>query len=156
LKDANNVTLGMLVDVNFISPSGGNNREQATIRTPAGYFVVLNMDGTFPPAQTYHTGNTTCTNGAIYLNSGSNTVQGYVFGKTAFYSQARNTFMVPANVNGSGLAMAVSVPGAQSLENISGSCTTSSGTNNYGWLLTTTTRAAVGLPNTIALPISIQ
>ena len=75
-----------------------------------------------------------------------------MWGKSACWVGSKNSFMVPQTVNASGLSISVDFTAA-GLDNPT--CGESSGLAS-GWLLKTVTNAEVGLPATIAVPLSLQ
>ena len=87
-----------------------------------------------------------------YLNDGNGGTPPFdaIYGKWAVYSRALNSLMEPATVT-NGFSTGVSFTSA-TIDNPN--CGPSAGTNS-GWLLKTLTRAAAGLPNTIALPLRL-
>ena len=141
LIDGNNVTLGTVVS---------STRAGATVVTSSAYQVTVNFDGTFTPAQIYYTG-ANCT-GTAYLNDGNGGTGPFdrIFGRQVVFSRAMNTLMVPATVtNGTALGVAFT---SATIDNPL--CGASAGTVS-GWQLTAITRAAAGLPATIATPLRL-
>ena len=148
LVDANNVTLGTIV--------GFSNRASVTVITSGGYVVDITLELVngfpFDSDQIWWTG-ASCT-GSPYLNDGGSSGQkrnsNYLV-----YSGSNTTLYTLANPSANGVSTSVAIPGGtQSIEN-SGSCSSSTG-GTSGWALTATTNAAVGLPTTIAYPLTIQ
>jgi hypothetical protein len=148
LLDANDVVLG-----NVVSAA----RNSVTFVTGAGYMTTINWNGTFSPAQIYYTG-ATCT-GSAYLNSGSSSNVGYMYGKFLVWSGSLGQFMVatPGSIRADGTAETVkpSVAGFTITAIDNPTCGPSS-SDQYMWPLTPTTTAAVGLPAAIVPPLRMQ
>ena len=148
LKDANGVVLGTVLT---------STRTNIFFQTSTGYQTTINWIGTFPAAQIYYTGapvSGVCS-GTAYLNAlGSATPQN-IYGKTMSFSYSLNTLMVPAASTLQPDGTAAAVPTAALLGFDNPTCLAqSSSTPNY--LLTPISRAAAGLPATIATPLSIE
>ena len=143
--DNNNVVLGKLT-------SADGSGYGFTILTSAGYLVGMQWDGTCYPAQAYFTtfSGGVCS-GTVYLNDGG-TPGSKIWGKIAVWVQSKNSFMIPQSVNGAGMSISVSFT-SQGIDNPT--CYASAGSNS-GWLLTTITNAALGLPATIVPPLKLQ
>ena len=143
LVDGNNITLGRVLT---------SSRSGSTVLTSTGHQLFIPFDGTFDPAQIYYTGaNGT---GIGYLNDGDggNIVEvEKIYGKNVVYSGSFASLMEPDTVV-DGTATNVTFTAA-SFDNPTNS--PSSGLKS-GWKLKTITRAAAGLPATIALPITLQ
>ena len=148
LIDANDVVLG-----NVVSAA----RNNVTFVTTAGYMTTINWNGTFSPAQIYYTG-ATCT-GSAYLNSGSSTNVGYMYGKFLVWSGSLGQFMIatPGSIKADGTAETVkpSVAGFTITAIDNPTCGPSS-SDQYMWPLTATTTTAVGLPAAIVPPLRMQ
>ena len=148
LLDANNAVLG-----NVVSAA----RSNVTFVTTAGYMTTINWNGTFSPAQIYYTG-ATCT-GSAYLNSGSSTNVGYMYGKFLVWSGSLGQFMIatPGSIKADGTAETVkpSVAGFTITAFDNPTCGPSS-SDQYMWPLTATTTTAVGLPAAIVPPLRMQ
>lgn len=122
-----------------------------SVLTSTGYIVGFAWDNALNAAQIYWSGGS-CT-GTGYLNDGygGTPVTTKLFGKTAYWSAASNSYMVPATVtNGTSASVAFS---SAAIENPT--CGASPGTNS-GWQLTTITKAALGVPAAITLPFLFQ
>ena len=144
LVDGNNVTLGRVLT---------SNREGATVLTSTGHQVFISYDGIFYPAQLYYTG--TNGTGIAYLNDGGGgtiTEVEKINGKWVVYSGSFASFMEPDTVVDGTEANTTFT--AQSIDNPTNSNFTAA--TRSGWKLKTTTRAAIGIPATIALPITLQ
>ncbi|MPS66211.1 MAG: hypothetical protein DI622_03950 [Chryseobacterium sp.] len=149
--------LGRLVDANnqligYVQTMGTNSY---VIKTSNGYITTINIDGTFPGTQSYY-GDSSCSGSIKYVNSGNNTTQ-IRNGKYLYYEGTTGKFFKLDNVNANGYATNAAMVGIAYLYQISGTCTSSASTN-YGWKVETTetTRATIGLPNTITLPLTVQ
>ena len=148
LLDANNAVLGDVVSAA---------RNSVTFVTSGGYMTTINWNGTFSPAQIYYTG-ATCT-GSAYLNSGSSTNVGYMYGKFLVWSGSLGQFMVatPGSIKADGTAETVkpSLSGFTIAAIDNPTCGPST-SDQYMWPLTGTTATAVGLPAVIAPPLRMQ
>ena len=143
LVDSNSVVLGSIVSAT---------RSAVTIFTSTGHLTTINWNGTFPGAQNYHNG-AGCT-GTAFLNSGSSTIA-YIYRKTVVFSAGLNALMVPARApEADGTVASVLNVGIQSIDN--NPCGVSTNATNHTWELVSTTRATVGLPAAIGLPLAVQ
>ncbi|WP_243303801.1 collagen-like protein [Geothrix oryzisoli] len=143
--DKNNVVLGKVTRADSYG---------YTVLTSTGYLLDMSWDGTVYPAQAWFTTYTggVCS-GTVYLNDGNGGTGGaLLWGKTAYWVGSKNSFMVPQNVNGSGMSISVSFT-SQGIDNPT--CYASGGSAS-GWQLTTITNAALGLPATIVAPLKLQ
>lgn len=142
LVDNNNVILGTVITATS---------RVVTIATSTGHLTTLNWAGTFPNAQIYYQ-NVACS-GAAYFNLGG---AGFVYSKFLVRSGSLNTLMVPT-----GPALPDGTVAA-----IDGNTVTTAGLDNptcapgnattFVVPLSSTTPAAVGLPATIAAPLTLQ
>jgi hypothetical protein len=139
LRDANGVVLGEIVSIQ-------SEGAIYTIITSTDYLVDINFDGTFPQQAFLYSG-TSCS-GTPYLEGGS--VSRELLGNTVVYSSSQGTLLIPAGPLTSGAASSVPV----NWSSVSDPCENSAGTGFYGWPLVATTAANVGLPATIAAPLS--
>ncbi len=122
-----------------------------TVLTSTGYMVGFNWDNSKYPGQIYWT--TSGCGGIAYLNDGwggSGSPQ-IMFGKSAVWSTAANSYMVPYTVT-NGYSTSVTFTAA-SIENPT--CYSSSGTDS-GWRLKTITNSALGIPGSITLPFTLN
>jgi len=149
--------LGRLVDANnqligYVQSIGTNNY---VIKTSNGYITTINIDGTFAGIQTYY-GDSACSGSVKYINSGNTTLQNRN-GKYLYYEGTTGKFFKIDNVNSNGYATNVVMTGIGYIYQVSGTCSSSSSTN-FGWKVETTetTRATIGLPATITLPLTLQ
>ncbi|WP_426277547.1 DUF7151 family protein [Chryseobacterium sp. S-02] len=149
--------LGRLVDANnqligYVQSIGTNNY---VIKTSNGYITTINIDGTFAGIQTYY-GDSACSGSVKYINSGNSTLQNRN-GKYLYYEGTTGKFFKIDNVNSNGYATNVAMTGIGYIYQVSGTCSSSSSTN-FGWKVETTetTRATIGLPATITLPLTLQ
>jgi len=149
--------LGRLVDANnqligYVQSIGTNNY---VIKTSNGYITTINIDGTFAGIQTYY-GDSACSGSVKYINSGNTTLQNRN-GKYLYYEGTTGKFFKIDNVNSNGYATNVAMTGIGYIYQVSGTCSSSSSTN-FGWKVETTetTRATIGLPATITLPLTLQ
>lgn len=144
LVDGNNVTLGRVLS---------STRDGSMVLTSTGHQVFISYDGVFYPAQLYYTG--TNGTGIAYLNDGGGgtiTEVEKINGKWVVYSGSFASLMEPDTVVDGTEANTTFT--AQSIDNPTNSNFTAA--TRSGWKLKTTTRAAIGLPETIALPITLQ
>jgi Collagen triple helix repeat (20 copies) len=134
VKDANGNSLGTLV-------GAPTNRLAVTIYK-AGYFVTLNLDGTFQPSQMWWTSATSCS-GTAYLNDGTGGVGGKVaYFHTLAYSGEQNLLYVTSGSVTNNLITSTGAGSANhSIENSGGTsgeanCTINQGTYGFGgWQL---------------------
>ena len=144
LVDGNNVTLGRVLS---------STKEGTTVLTSSGHQLFIPCDGVFFPAQIYYTG--TNGTGTAYLNDGGGGTSGEtekINGKWVVYSGSLASLMEPDTVV-DGTAVNTTFT-AQSIDNPTNS--NFAPASRSGWKLKTTTRAAIGLPATIAVPITLQ
>ena len=121
-----------------------------TVLTSTGYVMSFEWDGTMSPAQIYYTG-ASCT-GTAYLNSGWSGAGPY-WGNEVVYSGSFSSLMVPTNLDANNLTPNAAFT-STSIDNPT--CGTSSGTR-HGYLLTTITAAAAGLPAyPLAAPLRVE
>lgn len=154
LKDASNVTLGTVLGIGqSIGGSGYTPAHTAyvVIKTSTGHIVPLGMDGLVVFGQMYFDGGN-CNAGSGIMNSGINTASRKNFCKLVMRSSGGGLYTTGAtgcDANG----LVDSVPFSATNIESTGSCSPST-SHNYGWPITPTTNTAVGLPATIALPLS--
>ncbi len=146
LTDANNQLIG------YVQTVGTNNY---VVKTSNGYIITIGVDGTFTGVQTYY-GDSACSGTTKYINSGNTTLQNRS-AKYLYYEGTTGKFFKIDNVNANGYASNVAMVGISYIYQTSGACTSSS-SPNYGWKVETTeiTRANIGLPTTITLPLTFQ
>ena len=143
LVDGNDIVLGRVI---------GIDREAATVVTSTGYQLEVPFDGVFRPAQIYYSG-ANCAGDAL-LNDGGQLTSGdpttvNISGKWVVYSGSQSTLMEPDTVvkgvaaNSTMTAATIDKP----------DCGDSAGLRS-GWRMKPITRAAAGLPATMALPRS--
>lgn len=144
LVDGNSVTLGRVLS---------SSRDGSTVLTSTGHQVFISYDGVFYPAQLYYTGSNGT--GTAYLNDGGGgtiTEVEKINGKWVVYSGSFASLMEPDTVvNGTEANTTFT---ALSIDNPTNS--NFAAATRSGWKLKTITRAAAGLPATIALPITLQ
>jgi hypothetical protein len=146
LVDNNGTNLGQVLDIGAAGVS---------VITSTGYFVYILFEEigghAFSGSQIYWDG-ASCT-GNAYLNAGgTGSIGEKRYSKLITYSSSSGLLYTLANPSPNGLSTAVGFTSA-TIENPS--CMTSAGARG-GWLLTPITRAALGLPATIAYPLTIQ
>ncbi len=114
--------------------------------------IAIPWTGTFQPAQIWYTG-TNCT-GTAYLNDGGDGTPPFpkIFGKWVVFSGSANSLMAPTTVSG-GTSTAETFT-AQSIDNPT--CGNNAAFTREGWKLSAVSRATVGLPATIAVPLRLQ
>jgi len=139
LRDANGIVLGELV---AIQSQGA----VYTIVTSTDYVIDINFDGTFPQ-QAFLYSAVNC-GGTAYLQSG--TVTSELLGNTVVYSSSRGSLMIPAGPLTNGAEASVPV----NWSSVGDPCQNNASTGFFGWPLVETTAANVGLPATIAAPLS--
>ncbi|HET9959014.1 MAG TPA: hypothetical protein VFQ61_31200 [Polyangiaceae bacterium] len=151
LTDANGAALGRVVSA--------TNRSLSIV-TSKGYLTTLSWAGVFPAAQIYYTSYAAgVCGGSAYLNAASSSSIQYMYGKNLVWSAAFSSFMtVPAShLMQDGTAISVQPASSgftiQGWENPTCAAQTS---NNYMWPLVTISRSAVGLPASIAPPLTIN
>ncbi|MCA6065796.1 hypothetical protein JI747_001315 [Chryseobacterium sp. RG1] len=151
-----NEGLGRLVDgtnqlIGYVQTIGTNNY---VVKTSNGYVITINIDGTFSGIQTYY-GDSSCSGTVKYINSGNTTLQNRSV-KYLYYEGTTGKFFKIDNVNANGYAVNTAMVGAAYLYQVSGTCSSSTATN-FGWKVeaTETTRATIGLPTTITLPLTL-
>jgi len=149
--------LGRLVDassqlIGYVQSIGTNN---FVIKTSNGYILTINIDGTFAGIQAYY-GDSACSGTIKYINSGNTTLQNRS-GKYLYYEGTTGKFFKIENINANGYAVNTAMVGIGYLYQVSGTCGSSASTN-FGWKVETTetTRATIGLPTTITLPLTVQ
>ena len=144
MRDGAGAALGRVVS---------SSREDVTVVTSTGYIVTIEWTGGFDPAQIYYTGQCGSV-GTGYLNNGdpSNDPAQYISDRWVVFSASLNSLVVPATVaNGTSASVQVT---AQSIDNPD--CSNFTAAGRAGWQLRTITRAAVGLPATIATPLRLE
>jgi hypothetical protein len=151
LVDGNGVTLGTIIN---------SERDSVTLLTSTGYLGFINWNATFNSAQLYYTSYSagTCW-GSAYLNSGTSSTQRYIYAKHFVYAGSLGSFAVPtaASILSDGTSASVkpSLSGF-SIQGIDNPACGVSSSDQYMWPLTTITRTALGLPASIATPLTIQ
>ncbi|NVB82905.1 MAG: collagen-like protein [Kofleriaceae bacterium] len=155
LKDANNVTLGTVISIG--QPVGGSGYTPAhtayvVLKTSTGHIVPLGFDGLVVFGQMYWNGGG-CDAGQGIMNSGSSTAVRKNFCKLVMRSTNGTLWTTGATgCDANGLVDSVQI-GPTHIES-TGVCNTTT-SNNYGWRVTAVTNTDVGLPATIALPLSM-
>ena len=147
VRDGNGVTLGALLDFNDSS---------FTILTSTGHRLSIDLDGSGVSRQAYMVGGS-C-GGTPYVNSGTSSASRPLTGKAAYYYPGFG-WGVPTDVGADGSAPS-QVPATYgitigSIYNTSGTCSASTSTQ-YMWRLGSISQTALGLPATIATPITAQ
>ncbi len=149
--------LGRLVDGNnqFIGYVQTISTNNYTVKTSNGYIITINIDGTFSGIQTYY-GDASCSGSVKYINSSNTTLQNRN-GKFLYYEGTTGKFFKIDNVNTNGYAVNTAMVGIAYIYQVSGTCSSSSSTN-LGWKVETTeiSRASIGLPTTITLPLNVN
>ena len=144
LVDGSGATIGRVIT---------SDRFGASVLTSTGHQIYIPYDGVFQPAQIYYTG--TNGTGTAYLNDGGSGTSGEIdklSGKWVVFSGSFASLMEPDTV----------VDGTEVNSTFTGQSIDNPTNSNFaaaprsGWKLKTTTRAAIGLPATFALPISLQ
>jgi hypothetical protein len=134
----------------YIGKMVSGNQYGFTVLTSTDYLVYFPWDNSLYADQIYWTG-AGCT-GTGYLNDGGTPGQN-IRGKSAYYSAARSSYMVPTTIQAGGYSTSVGSITSASIENPN--CYASPGTIS-GWLLQTTTKTALGIPSSITLPFVLQ
>ncbi len=155
--------LGRLVDSNnqFIGYIQNVNTNNYLVKTSAGYYLTISVDGTFAGIQTYYN-DSSCSGTVKYINSGGSTTLNYVRnGKYLYYEPTTGKFFKLKNVNANGVAISVTIPSSSYIYNFNASSNTgtcSAGGGTVGWQVeeTETSKSALGLPNTITPPLSVN
>ena len=142
--DGNGVTLGIATYIDSYA---------VTIKNSSGYFYSIGWNGAFFDSQVYFNG-ASCAGTTAWLNEGGGNGPGgtKVSGKFLTWVANGDQLYKYANLDANGLATSVGFTGT-SLWNY-GSC--QGGSTNTGWVLTPVTRASVGIPATIAAPITVN
>ena len=145
MRDANGQVLGRVL---------ASTREDVTVVTSAEYIVTIEWTGGFEPAQIYYTGSCAAP-GTGFLNSGSgdNVPVDYITGQWMVFSGSLNSLVVPATVGANGTS-ASELLTANAIDNPA--CSAEPSRSVAGWRLRTITRAAAGLPATIAPPLTLE
>ncbi len=140
LVDANSVVLGSVLNANL---------ETVSIRTPNNYLVTINWDGSFNPEDTTYSA-TGCTGTAhIYIDDKQKTIHP----SAAFWSANESGFLVPNNPGADAAVESQDLPYESYM--LGGVCTTDSGTV-WMWPASVLSATTIGLPATIAAPLSLQ
>jgi len=144
--------LGRLVDRNnqFIGYVQNVNTNNYIIRTSAGYYLTISVDGKYVGAQTYYN-DSNCSGTTKYINSGGSTTLNYIRnGKFVYYEPTTGKFFKLKNVNSNGVALSVTIPSSSYIYNFNastniGTCTAGGGT--IGWAVeeTETSKSDLGL-----------
>lgn len=143
LVDGNGIVLGRVISAA---------RSGATVLSSSGHQIFIPFDNHFEPAQIYFTG--AGGTGTAYLNDGGGgtlSVPPETIGKIVLWCGSFNSFVEPDTLT-NGVEAHVTFTSA-SFDNPTNS--PSVGVRS-GWKLKPITRAAAGLPATIALPITLQ
>lgn len=151
LKDANDVTLGKVVGTADLT---------ATVVTSTGHVLTISWAG-MPQlgSQIYYAG-ACATTSTMWLNGGSSQVR-KANGKLAVYSQVTGSYLVPKTVGADGTVTSGAMTGLANGEQTStsssaGTCQTQGTSNNMGYELKAVAASAVGMPATIAAPLTVQ
>ena len=144
LKDNNNVVLGKVISTS---------RTSATVLSSTGYLYDVQWDGTFIGEQLYY--STGACGGTKWLNSGSSSKVRQIYSNDLTYDGATGSFYKIANPDSDGLTSTVFFTAGAIWSTSNQNCGSASGTRG-GWLLTPITKAAAGIPNTIAAPLHIE
>ena len=120
--------------------------------TSTGYYTTIQWTGVMAPGQIYYA-NANCS-GAAYLNSASTNVS-YIYGKTLVNAGSPGVLMAPSagSIQADGTAVS-STAATLGLDNPT--CGAQSSGATTVWPLSTVSRAAAGLPDTIATPLRLQ
>jgi hypothetical protein len=147
------VTLGNVISIGqTIGGSGFTPAHSAyvTIKTSTGHLVSIGMDGLVVLGQMYWNGGT-CGSGTGIMNSGISTASRKYYCKVVIRSVSGTLYTTgPCDANG--LTDSLQPGGVTNIE--SGGVCSASASSNYGWVLSVTTNTAIGLPASIALPLS--
>ena len=154
LKDANNVTLGKVLSVGT-SLSGVEYTPQhfafVTIQTSTKHIISMGLDGVAAFGQVYWNGGG-CGSGQAILNTGTSSASRKGFCKLVVRTASGALMSTGSGCDANGLVDSVQIAGVTNIES-TGSCSGSSSTN-FGFLLTTVANTDIGLPASIALPLS--
>lgn len=151
LRDGNDVALGKVV---------GFDQYGLSIVTSTGYMLYVGWTGVPQTFQQIMFTGGSCSAGATkWLNTGTTSARP-ISGRMAIYSGTIDSYLVPANVAADGTATSVAMAGVTNQEQTrvssnAGTCGTGSSTA-YGFLLRTATAAEVGMPTTIATPLTVE
>lgn len=151
LLDANNAVLGNVVTAT---------RSTVTFVTSTGCMTTINWTGTFPPAQIYYTtlSSGVC-GGSAYLNSGSTTDAGRMYGRFLVLAGSLNSLMTATagSLAPDGTAQTTRPSlGGFAIQGIDNPTCAAATSDQHMWPLTTVTAVAAGLPATIAPPLRLQ
>jgi hypothetical protein len=145
LYDNNSTRLGSVLTIS---------RNDVIIVTSTGNQVTVFLQpvggADFPTAQVYWTG--ACGSSAPYLNDGSSGGGNMSYSKVTIWSNAANSLYTLSSPNPNGVSTSVTFTSAY-FENPT--CAPN-GLVHSGWALTATTNSAIGLPASIAYPLSIH
>ncbi|KRD26903.1 hypothetical protein ASE39_00900 [Acidovorax sp. Root267] len=149
VRDNSSTSLGTVIDISVSSQS------YVAVMTSTKHYVKLRFNGTIQNESSIYFVSTDCT-GTPYGGSGG-TSSNQRFAKTVVYRSTGQLYTL-SNPDANGLATPVSQAtlgiDVNSIEdNVSGTCTTSASTQHM-FPLTLVTPASVGLPNSIAAPLS--
>jgi hypothetical protein len=147
LRDGNGVTLGRVLNAT---------ETQVFVLTSAGYQVTLAWTGALVKyTQLYYSGTCASPGTTTWLNSGNSQVRS-ISGRQVVYSTLRGTLMAPKTVGADGTSTSGAMAGQSGESPSTNVCTDSATPNNTGFEMQAITRAAVGLPSTIATPLSLN
>jgi hypothetical protein len=161
VQDGGGNTLGRLVKADQYGFS---------VITSNNYIVSFAWDNSYDYSDQIYWSGGACGSGTGYLNDGNGghgpwNGSGYdpfvglkIYGKSVYYSIAKNSFMIPTTVNGDGMSVSETCTGCTALEN--NPCGTTYPSLESGWKLQTVSNASLGLPGTtpgsIALPFTLH
>jgi hypothetical protein len=155
LTDSNGVTLGTVLSVGTTIAGAGYTPAHfafVTIRTSTGHIVAMGLDGLVVYGQVYWNGGN-CNSGSGILNTGSSTASRKGFCKLVVRGRDGTLYTTGASgCDSSGLVDSVQLGGITHIDS-TGVCSASESTN-FGWPVTATNNASVGLPATIGLPLT--
>lgn len=141
VEDANGALIGQLIDDPSVASLGG-----PTVLTPGGYALTLDWNGGLPPRPSFIPYAEPNCQGPAYLGTGAGSSTVTTSTKRLLYESSPGTFQVPAKPTSS-------VIGIGSYEE--GTNCSNINSLTYAWPLKAVSRAATGLPATIAGPIDL-
>jgi hypothetical protein len=163
LKDNTNVSLGKVLEIGAlgnISPVEAA-RDGVTVVTSTGYVVTILLDGSVGATGNiyWNSGTSTCGTGAVYFNFGTSSTPAAMFGKYVLRSVASGgKAYAPTTVDGNGRAVSFTQAGTSTWGfEVNGACNPSSSTTNRQLVaVSEVSRATMGLPATINLPLKVE
>ena len=155
LRDANNVVLGKVLSVGMNLDGVGYSPVHyafVTIKTSTGHIVSVGLDGLIVTGQMYWFQGS-CGAGTPLLGSGISTASRKAFCKLVLRSTNGKLYSTEsASCDAYGMVASVKTGPWTNLES-TGNCNTTT-SNQYGWPMVEVTNTGIGLPATIALPLS--